>query len=140
LNCTLQTQVTSLPPEPPPDTGPAPMPAAPALPSPPPRAVAYSPVPSNPAPSKQAPSAQLGVSVQSAADGAATQPVLLREGAVVLEAAGGSLEAFCRQALRPSDLHDASSVTGLMMLGLAVKKTAQSTRISMLWRTAMKNQ
>jgi len=75
------------------------MPAAPALPSPPPRAVAYSSAPSsNHAPSKQAPSAQTGVSIQSAAAGVATQPVLLREGMVVLEAAGGSLEAFCRQA------------------------------------------
>ena len=90
----LLKQVTPLPPEPPPDTGPPPMPAAPALPSPLPRAVIYSSAPSN-----QAPSAQVGVSNQSAADGVATQPVLPREGMVVLQAAGGSLEAFCRQVL-----------------------------------------
>ena len=69
------------------------MPAAPALPSPP-RAVAYSS-----APSDQRPDGQVGGSVQPAADGIVTQPVLPREGMVVLEAAGGSLEAFCRQEL-----------------------------------------
>ena len=89
----MHKQVTPLPPEPPPDTGPPPMPAAPSLPSPL-RAPAHSSAPSN-----RVPGAQVGISMQPAADGVATQPVVPREGMVVLQAAGGSLEAFCRQEL-----------------------------------------
>ena len=78
-------QITPLPPEPPPETGPPPMPAAPALPSPI-RAPSVTPVPSG----------QAGMDARQ--DNVASQPVLPRQGMVVLEARGGSLETFCRRA------------------------------------------